>query len=162
MSTYEAKCMHVYMHTRCTQHTQHVQQYKSMFFPILCTHVLCPEPRAVHFSLHKHLKLQPFGQKLQEKRPQARSFNRGLLPPSVYLGRQWHHSRVIKWTRPSPSVFAYCSDQKLDSGKAKERGYTMCALTWEYALLTLINTLFFPFFDYGKNVPEHFSITERM
>ena len=36
----------------------------------------------------------------------------GLPPPSVYLGRQWHHPHTIKWTRASPSVFL--SDHRLD------------------------------------------------
>ena len=37
---------------------------------------------------------------------QARSFNGGLLPLSTYEGTNIIH--MIKWTRPSPSVFVYC------------------------------------------------------
>ena len=37
------------------------------------------------------------------------SFNQGSLPLSVYTGV----IHVIKWTRPSPSVFAYCKNWTL-------------------------------------------------
>ena len=35
------------------------------------------------------------------------SLDGGPLPPSVYLGRQ-NIIHVIKWTRPSSSIFTYC------------------------------------------------------
>ena len=38
----------------------------------------------------------------------------GPLSPSVYLGRQ-NIIHVIKWTRPSPSIFAYC--KRLKTGR---------------------------------------------
>ena len=45
------------------------------------------EPGVVHFSLHKHLKLQHLGQKLQDKA--SSSFSRSETPLSTsYLGRQ--------------------------------------------------------------------------
>ena len=31
----------------------------------------------------------------------------------VYLGRHWRHLHVIRWTRPSPSVFAYWKQSKI-------------------------------------------------
>ena len=37
------------------------------------------------------------------------SFNQGPLPLSVYTGV----IHVIKWTRPSPSVFVYCKNWTL-------------------------------------------------
>ena len=43
----------------------------------------------------------------EEHMCEVRSFDQGPLPPSVYLGRQ-NIIHVIKWTKPSPSVFAYC------------------------------------------------------
>ena len=39
------------------------------------------------------------------------SFNQGPTPLSVYLGRQ-NVIHMIKWTRPSPSVSAYCKRSK--------------------------------------------------
>ena len=53
---------------------------------------------------------------------EIRSFDRRLLPPSVYLGST-DVIHVIKWTRPSSSVLCTASDQKLDDGKAWEGGY---------------------------------------
>ena len=44
-------------------------------------------------------------------RPLARSFDGGPLPPSVYLGRHWHHSRD-KWYQAFPLYFAYCKRSK--------------------------------------------------
>ena len=43
-----------------------------------------------------------------------RSFDGGPLPPSVYLhvGIDTDVIHVIKWTRPSPSIFAYCKRSK--------------------------------------------------
>ena len=56
-------------------------------------------------------------------------FRPGTPPPSVYLGRhQLIH--MIKWTRPSPSVLPTATDQKLDDGKAWERGYLLSLLPW--------------------------------
>ena len=49
-----------------------------------CAHVFRFEPEVAHFSLHKHLKLQCLGQKLQGKAsnlPQACSFDGGPLTP---------------------------------------------------------------------------------
>ena len=45
--------------------------------------------------------------------PRARnaSIRSVTLPPSVYLGRHWCHSRD-KWYQVSPSVFAYCKRSK--------------------------------------------------
>ena len=61
-------------------------------------------------SLHECSKFQHLGQKLQDK-AQACFFDQEPLPPSVYLGRQ-NVIHVIKWTRPSPSVFTYCKRSK--------------------------------------------------
>ena len=66
-------------------------------------HVPRFEQGAVRFSLRELLKLQRLGQKLQ-----ARSFNRG---PLLYLV-DTDIIYMIKWTRPSPSVFAYCKQSK--------------------------------------------------
>ena len=56
-------------------------------------------PRAVCFSLRKHLKLE------EELQDEASSlfFQSKTPPPSVYLGRHWRHSRD-EMDRPSPSV----------------------------------------------------------
>ena len=164
------------MHTRFSQHTQHVQQYKSMFFPILCTHVLCSEPRAVHFSLHKHLKLQRFGQKLQEKRPQSQFFSTGDPSPPLSTLVDTDIIHVIKWTTPSPSVLAYCKRSKTGQWEGQgTRLYNVCidmrvrpSNINQYALFSFLrlpkkctrtllhyrknvaNNLFY----YGKNVAE--------
>ena len=53
------------------------------------TRVLCFETGAVRFSLHKCLKLQCLGHKLQDKASSS-FFHRGPLPPSVYLHRHSH------------------------------------------------------------------------
>ena len=56
-----------------------------------------------------------FGAFLKRRtREQNAHFQRGTPPPSVYLGRHWliHMIHMIKWTRPSPSVFAYCKWSK--------------------------------------------------
>ena len=42
-------------------------------------------------------------------RPQARSFDGGPLPPSLVYTDIIH---MIKYTRPSPSIFAYCKRSK--------------------------------------------------
>ena len=167
--------VHVYMQTRFSQHTQHVQQYKSMFFPILCTHVLCSEPRAVHFSLHKHLKLQRFGQKLQEKRPQARSFDWGPLPPSVYPGRHWHHShdkiyqayplcfsilqrsKTGRWEGLGTRLYNVCIDMRVCPSNINQyalfsffRLRKKCTRTLLHYRKNVANNLFY----YGKNVAK--------
>ena len=53
---------------------------------------------------------------------EMRSFNRGPLPPSVYLHVQpvdrQNIISVIKWTRPPPPFLHTASNQKLDGGKA--------------------------------------------
>ena len=65
----------------------------------------------------------------RKTREQNAYFRPGTPPPSVYLGRhQLIH--MIKWTRPSPSVLPTASDQKLDDGKAWERGYLLSLLPW--------------------------------
>ena len=45
-----------------------------------CTHVLCFEPRAVHFLLHEHSKLQCLRQKLQDQASSS-FFREGTPPP---------------------------------------------------------------------------------
>ena len=73
-------------------------------------------------------KLYRFWFKTNKRMHKMRSFDGGSLslsPHFVYLGRHWCHSRdtkIIKCTRPSPSVLYTASNQKLDSGKAWERG----------------------------------------
>ena len=54
---------------------------------------------------------------------EMRSFDQGgPLPPSVYLGRHWRHSHE-KMDQAFPLCFLHtASDQKLDGGKAWERG----------------------------------------
>ena len=61
----------------------------------------------VCFLLHERFKLQCLGKKLH----QAHSTHGGPLPPSVYLGRHWHHS-CDKMDHTSLSVFAYCKRSK--------------------------------------------------
>ena len=62
------------------------------------------------------------------------SFDWGPLPPpSVYLGRQ-NVVHVIKWTRPPPSVFAYCRRSK--TGLWEGLGMRRCLSTiWHLVLL---------------------------
>ena len=61
-------------------------------------------------SIHE-VKNVPLLVKNEEHVREMRSFNWGPLPPSVYLGGTKCHSRD-EWTRPSPSVFAYCKRSK--------------------------------------------------
>ena len=76
---------------------------------------------AVHFSLSKCLKLQCLGQKPQEKASSS-FFQLETPSPSVYLGRHWRHLHH-KLDQAFPLHFLYtASDQKLDGGKAWERG----------------------------------------
>ena len=61
---------------------------------------------------------------------EMRPFDQDPPPPSVYLGRHWCHSHD-KWYQAFPLRFLRtASDQKLDGGKAWERGYSPTNLLW--------------------------------
>ena len=64
----------------------------------------------VRFSLRKRLKLQRLGQKPQDK--SSSSFFRWGTPPPLYLLGRQNIIHVMKWTRPSPSIFTYCKRSK--------------------------------------------------
>ena len=55
----------------------------------------------------------------EERMHKMCSFDQRPLPPSV----DTDVIHMMKWTRPSSLFFHTASDQKLDSGKAWERGY---------------------------------------
>ena len=61
---------------------------------VFCACVLHFEPWVVDLLLHECSKLQCLGQKLQDKRHEARSFN-GTPSNSIYLSRHWHYSHDI-------------------------------------------------------------------
>ena len=73
----------------------------------LMPYVVVSAPSAGVLSI-REAKNVPLLFQSKERVHKMHSFNRGSLPPSVYLGRQ----NVIKWTRPSPSIFAYCKQSK--------------------------------------------------
>ena len=80
------------------------------------------EPGAVHFALLERSKLQCLGQKLQDT---------DII-------------HMINWTRPSPSIFAYCKQSKLDSGrpgiKATKRIQWSCCKLEEHWYCSAVET----------------------
>ena len=71
-------------------------------------HTFILNRKVVRFSLHERSKLQCLGQKLQDRTSSL--FFQWRAPPSLCLPKYVIH--VIKWTRPSPSIFAYCKRSK--------------------------------------------------
>ena len=70
------------------------------------------------------------------------------LSSSVYLGRQ-NVIHVIKWTRPSPSIFAYC---KLNYYEDKDHSVSMYLTELEAR-----SNLFFMFTRYNFTAKSSFS-----
>ena len=58
------------------------------------------------------------------KKASSSFFQWGIPSPPLFTKVDTDVIHVIKWTRPSPSVFAYCKLSKLDDrdGKAWEQG----------------------------------------
>ena len=86
-------------------------------------------PKCLNICEAKNVPLQVWN---EERMRRMRSFSRGSLPPSVYLGRHRCHSRD-KIYQAFPLCFAYCKQsKKMDGGKAWEWGYivTTDAVNW--------------------------------
>ena len=73
-------------------------------------HTLCFEPGVVHFSFSNVTNSSVWGTN-HKISLQAHSFNGGPLPPSVYLGRHWHHLHD-KIDQAFLSLFTYCKWSK--------------------------------------------------
>ena len=95
------------------------------------------------FSLCECLKLQCFGQKLQDE-PWSYFFDQGPLPLSVYLGRQ-NMIPMIKWTRFSPSISAYCKGPK--TGRWEGLGTRLLS---KYIMLVVQHTTYSQVCDYWR------------
>ena len=100
---------------------------------ILCTRSLFWTRSSTLFALwmFKTTVLQCLVQTLKEK-TSSLFFQLGTSPHPVYQGTD-----VIKWTMPSPLFLHTASDQKLDSGKAWEWGYSETTTKLAYYLSIL-------------------------
>ena len=70
----------------------------------------------------------------EERVHEMHSFDGGSPPPPLSTQADTDIIHVIKWTRPLPSVFAYCQQSK--TGRCWERGYILLCT---HVILCMVN-----------------------